>query len=321
MEVKTICVYGAGLMGHGIAQVCAASGYTVYLRDRAPEYLDKAMGSIKKTVDKLVSKEKISEADGAAMLERIKPTMDDAEALQNTDFVIEAVFEDLDIKKETFALFDKLCPELYNDLSKFGHVCSLPRDFGIDILVTLPNKDRKYIQQIDDIVLGGPLKEFIWQIGEDTLPEYVLKKATEKGVKFGTAESCTGGLVASILTDVPGSSKAFQGGVVTYSNQTKMDLLGVSEETLKAQGAVSEDTAKEMAIGALKVLDADIAVALTGISGPDGGTEEKPVGTVCIGLAKGDRAISRRYHVRGDRRKIKNKFAHLALFQILEELI
>ena len=111
MEVKTVCVYGAGLMGHGIAQVCAASGYTVYLRDRAPEYLDKAMGSIKKTIDKLVSKGKLSESDGASMLERIKPTMDDAEALQNADFVIEAVFEDLEIKKETFAFFDKLCPD------------------------------------------------------------------------------------------------------------------------------------------------------------------------------------------------------------------
>ena len=123
MEVKTICVYGAGLMGHGIAQVCASSGYTVYLRDRAPEYLDKAMGNIKKTLDKLVGKGKISEADGTAIYERIKPTMDDAEALEKTDFVIEAVFEDLEIKKETFALFDKLCPEhavLASNTSQFS---------------------------------------------------------------------------------------------------------------------------------------------------------------------------------------------------------
>ncbi len=123
MEVKTICVYGAGLMGSGIAQVVAKSGYNVYLRDRAPEYLDKAMGTVQATVKKLVSKEKITEADGTAMLERIKPTMDDAEALENTDFVIEAVFEDLEIKRETFAIMDRLCPDhavLASNTSQFS---------------------------------------------------------------------------------------------------------------------------------------------------------------------------------------------------------
>jgi len=110
MEIKKICVYGAGLMGHGIAQVVAASGYDVYLRDREQQFLDKAMANLQRTMDKLVSKNKIDETEAKTILGRIKPTMDDAEALGDADFVIEAVFEDLEIKRQTFALFDSLCP-------------------------------------------------------------------------------------------------------------------------------------------------------------------------------------------------------------------
>ena len=110
MEISRICVYGAGLMGHGIAQVVASSGYTVYLRDREEKYLDKAMTGIQSSLGKLVSKNKIQEDQAAAILERIKPTLNDAEALEDTDFVIEAVFEDLEIKREIFNSLDRLCP-------------------------------------------------------------------------------------------------------------------------------------------------------------------------------------------------------------------
>lgn len=110
MEIRNVCVYGAGLMGHGIAQVVATSGFTVFLRDREQGFLDKAMSGIQTSLGKLVSKNKIQQAEAKAILGRITPTLSDEEALQETDFVIEAVFEDIGIKREVFSLLDRLCP-------------------------------------------------------------------------------------------------------------------------------------------------------------------------------------------------------------------
>ena len=113
----------------------------------------------------------------------------------------------------------------------------------------------------------------------------LLARARYWGVRIATAESCTGGLVAAALTDVAGSSDVFERGFVTYSNAAKVDLLGVSEATLAAHGAVSEEVAREMAEGALAHSVADLAVSITGIAGP-GGSEFKPEGRVCFGLAR-----------------------------------
>jgi nicotinamide-nucleotide amidase len=123
--------------------------------------------------------------------------------------------------------------------------------------------------------------------GDITLAQRVLQLLRERGASLTTAESCTGGLIASMLTRVPGSSDAFHAGFVTYSNAIKQSVLGVKEETLTSHGAVSEEVAREMAHGALQRADADYAIAVSGIAGPDGGTPEKPVGTVW--LAWGDR--------------------------------
>ncbi len=124
-------------------------------------------------------------------------------------------------------------------------------------------------------------------------PEETLKELfTRKSLTIATAESCTGGLVAGRITDVPGSSAILLGGVVSYSNEAKEHLLGVSHEVLEQVGAVSEEVARQMARGARERLGADVAVSVTGIAGPDGGTPEKPVGLTWIGLsdAHGDRA-------------------------------
>jgi len=112
----------------------------------------------------------------------------------------------------------------------------------------------------------------------------IIEEARAAGLTLTTAESCTGGMVAVALTDVPGSSTVFERGLVTYSNAAKSDLLGVLPETLSAHGAVSEDVAREMATGARRAAGADIAVSITGIAGP-GGSEHKPEGRVCFGLA------------------------------------
>lgn len=107
----------------------------------------------------------------------------------------------------------------------------------------------------------------------------------EKKLSLSTAESCTGGGIAALVTSVPGSSEYFNGGIVAYSNEVKMDLLQVSAETLEKYGAVSRETVMEMAKGAMKTLKTDCAVATSGIAGPGGGTPEKPVGTVWIAVA------------------------------------
>jgi nicotinamide-nucleotide amidase len=119
----------------------------------------------------------------------------------------------------------------------------------------------------------------------DRAVDTLLDAYRRAGLRIATAESCTGGMVAAALTDVAGSSDVFDRGVVTYSNAAKTDLLGVSPETLAAQGAVSEEVAQEMAEGALAASLADVAVSVTGIAGP-GGSEFKPEGRVCFGLAR-----------------------------------
>lgn len=117
------------------------------------------------------------------------------------------------------------------------------------------------------------------------LSKDLLDAAKAKGVTIGVVESCTGGLLGAAITAMPGSSSVFQGGFLTYSNTLKQKLVGVSAGTLRAHGAVSEETANEMADGAHERLGVDLAISITGVAGPGGGSPEKPVGTVCFGLA------------------------------------
>ena len=118
-----------------------------------------------------------------------------------------------------------------------------------------------------------------------TDPAVILDRARAAGLRIATAESCTGGMVAVALTDIAGSSDVFDRGFVTYSNAAKVDMLGVAEATLATHGAVSEPVAQEMADGALARSNADLAVSVTGIAGP-GGSEFKPEGRVCFGIAR-----------------------------------
>lgn len=140
------------------------------------------------------------------------------------------------------------------------------------------------IRRARDLVLESFAPYLISDDGS-SLERTVVRLLTEHSKTLATAESCTGGLICKRLTDVPGSSAAFTHGFVTYANAAKIGMLGVSAETLEAHGAVSESVAAEMASGALQQAGADLAVAVTGIAGPDGGTEDKPVGTAWIGLA------------------------------------
>jgi nicotinamide-nucleotide amidase len=149
--------------------------------------------------------------------------------------------------------------------------------------------------------------------GAVTLEETVGGLLRERGLTVATAESCTGGLVAHRLTNVPGSSAYVRGGVVAYANEAKQRLLGVASTTLASHGAVSEEAAAEMAAGARQSLGADIAVSTTGIAGPDGGTPEKPVGTVCLGLSSADETLAARYQFWGTRDWVKLLASQVAL--------
>ena len=120
------------------------------------------------------------------------------------------------------------------------------------------------------------------------------------------AESCTGGLIGAAITDMAGSSEYFLGSAVTYSNEAKVKLLGVSEQTLVSHGAVSEETAREMAIGAVSLFGADYAVAVTGIAGPGGATETKPVGLVYIAVSDGSRVVVSRNVFEGGRKQVRD---------------
>ena len=134
-----------------------------------------------------------------------------------------------------------------------------------------------------------------------------------------TAESCTGGLVAGAITDVPGSSGWFERGFVTYSNEAKTELLGVPAALIALHGAVSEEVARAMAEGALARSVSDIAVAVTGIAGPDGGTLRKPVGTVCFAFArKGSTTQASTHHLGGDRQQVRAASVAIALQGLLD---
>ncbi len=158
------------------------------------------------------------------------------------------------------------------------------------------------------------LGPFVYGERESTMEAVVGSLLRERGLTIGVAESCTGGLVAHRLTNVPGSSAYFRGGVNAYANDVKERLLGVPPELLAAHGAVSEQVAAAMAEGARKALETSLAVAITGVAGPDGGTVEKPVGTVCFGLAQGGGpAVTRRYQLWGNREWVKLLASQIAL--------
>ena len=153
------------------------------------------------------------------------------------------------------------------------------------------------------------------------LARAVLRCAIDAGLLVATAESCTGGMIAAALTDIAGSSAAFERGFVTYSNDAKTGMLGVSPEVLAAHGAVSQETARAMAEGALAHSRADAAVAVTGVAGPDGGTAEKPVGLVHFAVARhGHPTLHRVARLPGDRAAVRAATTETALGMLIEIL-
>lgn len=163
--------------------------------------------------------------------------------------------------------------------------------------------------------------EFIYSCDDEELVQVVCRKLMEKGLTLSSAESCTGGKFAAAVTNIPGISAVFQRGLVTYSNQAKMDELGVKAETLEKYGAVSEETAIEMVEGLRRVSGSDVCVSVTGIAGPGGGSDAKPVGLVYIGFVYGDKKLCRKLQTGDDSRQWNRQYSLLSMLDIINKNI
>jgi len=195
----------------------------------------------------------------------------------------------------------------------FGFYPQFPENH---ITITANGEDSSKVQELVEEAqkeVLGILKEHVFSVDNEELEEVVGRLLKEKGLTLSTAESCTGGLVSHRLTNVAGSSEYYLGGVVAYSNHLKESLLGVTPQTLDTFGAVSMETVKEMAEGIRKITGSDLAVAISGIAGPSGGTKEKPVGTVCLGFSSKDLSEARTYRFFGSRIQVKQNSAAMAL--------
>jgi len=184
------------------------------------------------------------------------------------------------------------------------------------ITITLHGEEASTVSKKLDWIEAQIIKilgDYVFTSDNKDIEEVVGDKLKGKGWSIGLAESCTGGLISDRLTDVAGSSGYFQGGVVCYSNSSKEHLLGVRKETLVQYGAVSSETAREMAVGIRTCMKTDLGIAVTGIAGPDGGSKKKPVGTVHIGLSSENDLFTQQYRFRGSRSQVKLNAAMMAL--------
>jgi nicotinamide-nucleotide amidase len=186
------------------------------------------------------------------------------------------------------------------------------RDFEIHVdLVVEPGAERRADEIADG--LRSPLERYLFTEDDRSVQEIVLDLCRDRGLTLAAAESCTGGLVSARLTSVPGSSDVFVGGVVAYSNAVKERELAVPAEVLERQGAVSAEAAEAMADGVRERLGADLGVSVTGVAGPGGGTDEKPVGLVFFHAAGPDGSRAYRFELPGSREWIRSRSAVAAL--------
>ena len=215
-------------------------------------------------------------------------------------------------------IFQRLDPSLWEKLSRFGPVSSLPTTGGVDIAVSLKVPGER--KALEAILRESPLSPHIWSWEEGPLEELIVRRAQGPRKSFALAESCTGGLAACRITDVPGASEVFLGSFVTYANALKVSVLGVKEETLRAHGAVSGEVAREMAQGARERSGAHLALAFSGVAGPGGGTAETPVGSLHLGLVGPEGVRGQKCRFQGDRRELKERFVQAGLLLLLKAL-
>lgn len=199
----------------------------------------------------------------------------------------------------------------------------LPNPMSVRLRLSAMGNDENVLkQQVEQEIerLQKIIPEHIFGYNNETLAEVIGRMLAGASKTLAVAESCTGGYISHLITSIPGSSKYFNGSVTAYSNETKQNILQVQESSLKEYGAVSKLVATEMALGVKKALKADFAVATTGIAGPDGGTEDKPVGTVWIAVAGEQKVIAKRF-VFGDNRERNIIRSSQTALQLLRRII
>lgn len=206
-------------------------------------------------------------------------------------------------KNPTIAPYAKLC-EVHLRLTAKAHT---------------EEQAERMLDQAEEQV-NARLGEYCYGYDEDDLQTVAVQALQDRGLRLSLAESCTGGMIAKMITEVPGSSRVFTHGFVTYANEAKKELLGVRERVLKHLGAVSDLTALQMCRGAREASGADYALSVTGIAGPGGGSEKKPVGLVYVGLATPQGVRCKKLQLSGSREKIRTQTAMNALWMLLEEL-
>lgn len=218
---------------------------------------------------------------------------------------------------------EEMLAEVINDAEHY-HLALLARDGEIDVRVTAEGQDSEESETIlEDIVhrISSIMGKAVFGYDDDTLSSVVANLLLKKGQTLAVAESCTSGLVGKMLTDRAGSSQYFWGGVMAYSNQAKQAILGVKEETLAEFGAVSRETALEMARGIRRQSQADFGLSITGIAGPGGGSSEKPVGTVFIAAVEENQEQVRELHFVGSREAIRMLAAKSSLDLLRRQLL
>ena len=192
-------------------------------------------------------------------------------------------------------------------------ICARNLEIEVDLLVS-PGGERR-AGAVEE-ALEGRFAADLFARDDRSVAELVLDRCRELGLTLATAESCTGGLVAAELTEIPGSSDAFVGSIVAYSNEVKGSTLGVPEALLEAHGAVSEEVARAMAEGVRERLGADVAISVTGVAGPGGGTAEKPVGLVYVGVSGPDGTEVRELRLSGSRREVRERATAVSLHEV-----
>jgi nicotinamide-nucleotide amidase len=192
-------------------------------------------------------------------------------------------------------------------------VAFLPKLTGVDI--RLFGQDAQNIRDMEEI-LTPVIEKYVYGYDDVSLEEVVGNRLRELGLTLATAESCTGGLLGHRITGVSGSSDYYLGGVVSYNNEAKMELLGVKKQTLEKFGAVSEETVREMAQGVRSLFKSDLGISISGIAGPTGGTPEKPVGLIYIGLSSGKEVAVKKFNFFRDRDSNKRISSQVALNMI-----
>lgn len=217
----------------------------------------------------------------------------------------------------TFGLAESLLDQEIRDFFTEDRIYYefLVKNYGTIVRLQSKESNKNKVEKIVEKIYNK-IGNYVFGENADRLEKKTVELVKKLGMNISTAESCTGGMIASRLIDVPGVSEIFKEGIVSYSNDAKMKRLGVKKETLEKYGAVSEETAREMVMG----LDSDVAIATTGIAGPDGGTPEKPVGLVYIGIrVRNDVYIEKRFF-NGDRMKIRERAVSQSLFSLIKIL-